>query len=202
MRKAKIAYEVAKLTRELAELNDEEDRQVGYPQLLTTADAEIARSEGELSRAAERVKWADRMFEKGFISKSQKVSDGLALQKAEFSLQQAVTSRKVLVDYTKDKTAKALRIGVEKARADELDKQTAWEREKTREVDLERRFDREPNRSAAYSASKRTAAVQDGRVANVCDSIGKIPESWNTGPLPRLSCDRTTERAEASPTEA
>lgn len=144
-RKAKIAYEIAKLTRELAELNDEEYRQVGYPQDLAARDAEIIRAESELAQAAERGKWADRMFEKGFISKSQKVSDGLALQKAEFSLQQAVTSRKVLVDYTKDKTAKALRIGVEKARADELDKQAAWEREKTREVDLERRFDREPN---------------------------------------------------------
>ena len=61
---------------------------------------------------------------------------------AQFALEQAQSKRKVLVDYTRSKTIRQLRSEVEKARADELAKQTALDIEtiKEKRVDLEHQF--------------------------------------------------------------
>ena len=69
------------------------------------------------------------MFEKGYVSKATKVSEELTLKKARFALEQAQSKKKVLVEYTKDKTIKELESEVEKARSDELAKKATWELE-------------------------------------------------------------------------
>ncbi len=66
------------------------------------------------------------MFDKGYVSKAQKISEELNLKKAKFTLEQSQSKRKVLVDYTRGKTIKELQSEVEKARSDELAKKATY----------------------------------------------------------------------------
>src|SRR5260370_41179860 len=80
------------------------------------------------------------MFVKGYVSMAAKVSEELNLKKAKFTLEQAQSKRKVLVDFTRGKTIKELRSEVEKARSDELAKKATWELENSKEKKLERQI--------------------------------------------------------------
>ena len=68
------------------------------------------------------------------------IADHLAQDRANFELEQAQTKRDVLLKYTKDKTVKEKDSDVQKARADELSKQSTFELEKTKEAKLERQI--------------------------------------------------------------
>jgi RNA polymerase sigma factor (sigma-70 family) len=139
-RKARAHYEIARLNREIAEIAVEEYQEVVYARDLATVDGEIKLAESALAGSQDRVDWARRMFKKGYVSQKQNDSEALTLKKSEFALEQAQSKREVLVQYTKSKTIKELRSAVEKARSDELDKEAAWDRERAKEVKLERRL--------------------------------------------------------------
>jgi RNA polymerase sigma factor (sigma-70 family) len=139
-RKARAAYEIARLTRELAELAVEEYEEVGFPRDLAAAAAEINSAEADLTRHSDRADWAERMLKKGYVSQATKASEDLSLTKARFALEQSQTRRKVLVEYTRGKTIKELRSEVEKARVDELSKQEAYEVETIKETELKNRL--------------------------------------------------------------
>ena len=130
----------ATLTREVAEIAVREYVEGIYKQDLATVEGEIKLAESELSRALDRVDWAQRMFVKGYVSMAQKVSEDLALKKARFSLEQAQSKKKVLVDYTRDKTIKELKSEVEKAGSDELAKKATWSLETSKEKKLEKQI--------------------------------------------------------------
>ena len=138
-RKAKAFYQIAKLTRELAEIAVEEYEEVTYPRDLATVEGEIKLAETDLIRSQDRLEWAKRMFEKTFISRATKAEE-LTFKKSQFALEQAESKKKVLTQYTKGKTIKELRSAVEKARLDELDKKAAWDLEKATEAELERQL--------------------------------------------------------------
>jgi hypothetical protein len=56
---------------------------------LAQRDRELARLNlllNEYSRAADRMEWAERMYEKGYISKAQVESERIGLQRAGFEL--------------------------------------------------------------------------------------------------------------------
>src|SRR5262249_18513157 len=131
-RKAKALYEVARLTREIAEIALEEYQEVVYPQDLAATQGEIKVAESDLRRSEERLEWAMRMFDKGYVSGGQKASEELANKKAQFALEQSQSKRKVLVDYTKGKTIKELESEVAKARADEVAKEATWDLERVK----------------------------------------------------------------------
>jgi RND family efflux transporter MFP subunit len=137
---AKANYQNAKLTREVAEIAVIEYVEGIYKQDLATVDGEISLAKSDLARSDDRVEWANRMFLKGYVSKAQQISEVLSLEKAKFALEQAETKKKVLVDYTKDKTIKELKSEVEKAHSDELAKEATWELEKSKEQKLERQI--------------------------------------------------------------
>jgi hypothetical protein len=139
-RKAKAAYESARLTHEIAEIAVIEYQEGIFAQDLATVDAEIKLARSDLARAEDRLKRTRRMVEKKFKPMAQKISEELSFKKAKFTLEQAQSKRKVLVDYTKAKTIKELKSEVEKARADELAKREAWEQEKVKETHLERQL--------------------------------------------------------------
>ena len=145
IRRAKALYEIARSTRTLAEIALEEYVDVNFPRDLATAQGEITLAESDLKRAEDRLDWARRMFDKGYVSQAQKVSEELSLQKAVFALEQATNKRRVLTDYTKSKTMKELKSEVDKAHSDELAKQATWELEKAKEVVLERELRLKPN---------------------------------------------------------
>ncbi len=137
---AKANYQNAKLTREVAEIAVIEYKEGIFVQDLATVEGEIKLAESDLIRSEDRLEWARRMFDKGYVSMAQKVSEELTFKKAQFTLEQAQSKRKVLVDYTKGKTIKELESEVEKARSDELAKQATWDLEKTKEAKLERQI--------------------------------------------------------------
>jgi len=136
-RKAKAVYEIARLTREIAELTLEEYLQVDHSQEPADLAEEIKKAGAERKRCEERLAWAERMFKKGYVSKAQKISDELALQKAQFALEQLEVKRRVFKKFAKEKAIKELKSDIEKARADELGKEEAWNLEKIKELKLE-----------------------------------------------------------------
>jgi RND family efflux transporter MFP subunit len=111
-----------------------------FVQDFATVEGEIKLSESDLARSEDRLEWARRMFDKGYVSMAQKVSEELTLKKAQFALEQAQSKRTVLIKYTKGKTIKELESEVEKARSDELAKQATWELEKGKEEKLEKQI--------------------------------------------------------------
>ena len=137
---AKANFANATLTREVAEIAVREYVEGIYKQDLATVEGEIKLAESELSRAEDRVDWAQRMYLKGYVSLAQKVSEDLALKKARFALEQAQSKKKVLVDYTRDKTIKELESDVKKALSDELAKKATLELETGKEKKLERQI--------------------------------------------------------------
>ncbi len=140
-RGAEASYQNAKLTREVAEIAVTEYEEGIFKQDWETVEGEVKLAESDLKRAEDRVDWSKRMLEKRYVSKAQYIADELALQRAKFALEQAQTKRKVLKDFTKDKTVKELRSEVEKARSDELAKQATWELEKSKEAKLRKQIE-------------------------------------------------------------
>jgi HlyD family secretion protein len=144
-RKAKAIYEIARSTRELAEIAAEEYEQVKFPLELAEVGGEIKLAEIDLRRSEDRLDWARRMFDKGYVSKAQRDSEELSLKKGKFALEQAASKRKVLVEDTKDKTIKELKIHVDKAKFDEVEKEAIWRLLRDKELELERLLGKETN---------------------------------------------------------
>ncbi len=137
-RKARASYEIARLTREVAEISLEEYQEVGYPRDLAAVEGEIKGAESDLARSTDRLEWATRMFKKGYVTHATKASEELNNQKLKFALEQAQSKKDVLVKYTHEKRIKELESEVKKARMDELDKEAAWDSEKAKLIELER----------------------------------------------------------------
>ena len=137
---AKANFGNATLTREVAEIAVIEYKEGIYKQDLATVEGEIKLAESDLSRAEDRVEWAQRMYVKGYVSKAQAVSEELALKKARFAKEQADSKKMVLEEYTKSKTIKELESEVEKARSDELAKKATHELESGKEKKLEKQI--------------------------------------------------------------
>jgi RNA polymerase sigma factor (sigma-70 family) len=144
-RKAKAEYQIARLTRELAEIALEVYEEVVYPRDLASAEGEIKLAESDLKRTQDRLDWAQRMFDKGYVNDGQKASEELGFQKAKFALEQTESKREVLVKYTKARTIKELRMMIEKARAEEQAKQDSWEIESIKELEIQDRVRRKSN---------------------------------------------------------
>jgi HlyD family secretion protein len=135
---AEAAYQNAKLTREVAEIAVTEYTEGIHKQDMETVLGELKLAAADLTRVIDRVDWASRMYAKGYASKAQVSAEDIALQKAVFAVEQAVTKRSVLEKYTKEKMIKELRSEVEKARADELARKATWELERAKTEHLER----------------------------------------------------------------
>jgi RNA polymerase sigma factor (sigma-70 family) len=142
-RKARALADIAKANRELAEVALQEYEEITYPRDMNSSDAEIMRAESERKRVQDRLDWARRMHDKGYVSKEQKVSEELSFEKAKFALEQAQSKLHVLVHYSKGKTVKELRSELEKARSDAVARLATWEREKIKELELARQLNLE-----------------------------------------------------------
>ncbi|MFO0909667.1 MAG: HlyD family efflux transporter periplasmic adaptor subunit [Isosphaeraceae bacterium] len=185
---AEANFQNAKLTREVAEIAVTEYLEGIYKQDYETARGEIALAESDMKRAEDRLDWSDKMFKKGYISLGQNISERLALQRAKFSLEQAQTKLKVLEQYTKEKTVKELKSEVEKARSDELAKQSTWELEKTKEEKLKRQITNcklyAPNEGLVVYANdpgrgfgQQTPQVEEGATVRERQKIFSLPDT-------------------------
>jgi hypothetical protein len=136
-RKAKVAYQIAKLTRELAEIAVEEYAMGQHDLELAKVEEEIVLARSELSRAEDRLDWSNQMLKKGYVSKAQNVADAAALTRKKLALEISQSKKKVLEKYTGPKNIMELKREVEKARADELAKEGALESEMVKQLVLE-----------------------------------------------------------------
>ncbi len=140
-RKARAAYEVARLNREIAEIAVDEYQEGTYIQTLATADGEIKLAEANLQRAKDRLEWARRMSRTGRLP-GHLASYEMDLKKARYTLEQAETQKQVLLKYTRPKTIEALQAEVCRARKAELEKEGAWLREAAKQARMERLIER------------------------------------------------------------
>lgn len=137
---AEASYKQSLLTREVAEYAVKEYVEGVYKQDVETSRGEIALAESDLTRSKDRSEWSSNMFKKGYVSKATSIADELSFQRAKFELETAQTQFNVLEKYTYQKQVKSLNSDVEKARADELSKQSSWELEKIKEAKLNRQI--------------------------------------------------------------
>ena len=136
VQQAEAAYQNSKLTREVAEIALNEYIEGTYMQDIRQAEGEKALAETEMLRAKDRLKWANQMFDKGYLSNTAKVAEEANLQRATFSKEQAETKITVLKEYTKKKMTTDLNSNIEKARSDELAKEATLNLEKEKEAKL------------------------------------------------------------------
>lgn len=147
-RKARAAYDVARLNREIAGIAVEEYTLGTYREELAAVEGEVKDAEADLARARERFDRAKRMFEKGGLEAARAILEAtqeveeFRLKIAEYSLEQAQSKRKVLKRYTYERTIKELESEVKKAREVESDREAEWRREADRLAELERRLHR------------------------------------------------------------
>ncbi len=139
---ADASYKQAKLVREVAEYAVKEYIQGIYLQDKATYQGQIKLAESDRERAIDRLQWSTLMFAKGYVSKATNIADQLTKQQADFDLEQAQMQLDVLEKYTKDKQIKSLSSDVEKAKADELSKQSSLTLEQTKEKKLERQIEK------------------------------------------------------------
>ena len=137
---AEASYKQARLVREVAEYAVKEYVEGIYKQDKATYQGQIALAKADQERAIDRLKWSSDMLIKGYVSKATNIADVLTKQQADFDLEQAQTQLEVLEKYTKEKQIKSLNSDVEKARADELSKQSSLELERSKEAKLERQI--------------------------------------------------------------
>jgi RNA polymerase sigma factor (sigma-70 family) len=137
-RAAEANYRNAISTLEVAEIAVKEYTEGIFKQDMQTVLGELKLAASDLNRVIDRVEWASRMRDKGYVTQEQVTNEDLALQKAVFAIEQAMSKRKVLEKYTKEKTTKELKSEVEKARADMLAKRATGELEKAKTKHLER----------------------------------------------------------------
>ena len=52
--------------------------------------------------AEDQLDWARRMFDKGYVSIAEKVTNELKLKEARFAIEAIQSNKKVLVDYTRN----------------------------------------------------------------------------------------------------
>ena len=136
--KAKLVYEVASRNRQLAEIAVEEYEDLIYPRELAGAEHQLALAKADVARADDGVKKANRAPEKAGRSTAVQISAELALKKAQYSLEVAEATRKVLADSTRDKTIKELKSEIEKAASEELAAKATWALQRSKEVKMER----------------------------------------------------------------
>ncbi len=109
---------------------------ISFREELATANAKIKRAESDLKRAEDRLDRRRNNSYKGFPPLPA-TTDELGVKKARFALEQALSEKKVLAEFTKGRKTRELKAEVDKARAVKRAKQRAWEIEKSKQSAIE-----------------------------------------------------------------
>ncbi len=131
VRAAEFDLESAAMAREATGMRIVEYVEGQLKNVLATIAGEIKVAEANLSIAEDQLDWARRMFDKGYVSLAEKVTNELQLKEARFGLEATQSRKKVLLDYTKERTLKQLRSEAAAAMARELAVQAALERKRS-----------------------------------------------------------------------
>jgi len=71
-----------------------------YPQQLREAESKITIAREETERAAEKLKWSERLYEEKYISQTELEADRLTHKRAELDHQLAIAAKDLLENYT------------------------------------------------------------------------------------------------------
>ncbi len=150
---AEVRYHAAQLASEVARMALDEYQKVAYPQEKKVVEFEIESARAELDLARKAVPEAnERLTRIKTLMKDQsdfnrymeeEYSARLAsvkfLVRKDFQVMEVVESKKkVLEEYTRDKTLKELNATLQQTRSDELAKRAMWDLEKIKLTKLER----------------------------------------------------------------
>jgi len=102
----KSDLQAAQLAMELAKIDKEKYEKGDYPLALSKATADIDIAEEEKFRAKNKCNWTEKLAEKGYVTKTELITDRIALHKAEVQADQSKTAKTVLEDYTHLKDSK------------------------------------------------------------------------------------------------
>ena len=186
---AEANFENATLTREVAEIAVVEYVEGIFKQDLATVEGEIKLAESDLSRAEDRVDWAQRMFAKGYVSMAPEglrrpgtqegpVRPGAGAEQEEGPRWTTPRTRR----------SRSCKSEVEKARSDELAKKATWELEirqgkEAREADrglqdhgAQRRPGRLCQRSRRRAFMSNTPQVEEGAQVRERQKIFSLPD--------------------------
>jgi HlyD family secretion protein len=83
---------------------------------LAQADEEIRLAEEEYARAAEKLSWSERLYEKGFLTNTELEADKLSLSRAQIGRDQAARDKDLLVRFQLPRDESALVAALEEAR--------------------------------------------------------------------------------------
>ena len=150
---AEVRYHAAQLASEVARMALDEYQKVAYPREKKVVEFEIESARADLERARKAVPEAnERLTRIKTLMKDQsdfnrymedeysaRLASAKLLERTAVQVMEVVESKKkVLEEYTRDKTLKELDATVQQARSDELAKRAMWELEKSKLTKLER----------------------------------------------------------------
>jgi multidrug resistance efflux pump len=182
-RRAETEFEAARLARELAELALKQYTESSYLVEKGAVQGAIKMAESSLVSASDQLEHMTRGYEKGTITKAQKVASELAVQKTKFDLELAQSKLNDLESFGKPMAVKRLSGEVEKTRTQE---HAAMEIRELRQSQVER-----IRRQVANCQIK---APTDGRL--VLSPHSPRPELKLTEPEPLRAGDTVRERQE------
>ncbi len=103
----------AKLDYEFAQEDVTQYVEGVHPQEVKEAESNITLAQEELERAAEKLKWSERLYEENYISQTERDADRLTHKRAQLNHELAVASLKLLEDYTSKRKLAELESNVE-----------------------------------------------------------------------------------------
>ena len=174
VRGAEADVVAARIAREVAVMAVIEYMQGSFPQELARTEGEIKLAEAKLASAEDNLDWSRRMFVKGYVSASEQTVSELALKQARFALEEAQSHKKVLIDYSKGRTIKALTGAVEAARANELAKQAVLERERSVQKRLRDQIGHCRVAAPAAGRITYTAPIGAGAIVHEGQLLGRV----------------------------
>jgi HlyD family secretion protein len=130
VRGAETDVQAARIAREVAMMKVQEYTNGFFIQELASTEGEIKLADAKLAAAEDQMAWSQRMYAKGYISRAELTSDQSALKHALLAVEGGQSKKQVLIEYSKPRKLKELLGAVEAARACELTKQAAAERER------------------------------------------------------------------------
>ncbi len=87
-----------------------------HPQEVKEAESSITLAREELERAAEKLKWSERLYEEKYISQTELEADRLTHNRAQLNYELAVASLSLLQDYTSKRRLAELESDVDQAK--------------------------------------------------------------------------------------
>jgi HlyD family secretion protein len=177
MRGAEADVHATRIAREVAVMAVNEYKEGTFMQEFAATESGIKLTEAELARAEDNLDWVRRMFEKGYTTMAEKVTAELVLKHARFALELGQTKKKILIDHSKARTIKALTGEVEAARARELAKLAALERERSAQKRLTDQIGRCKVTAPAGGRLKHATPIGAGAVVHDGQVLCKIVTS-------------------------